>query len=95
MNDWEIALTIEKRQLLEDMIIKWLDNHESAPSAHTMVHFTIYGIDINTDKDTQQFYECSESWNDSERDRKIRSMKVYDLIALAAQVVEISDEKLD
>ena len=41
-----------------------------------------------------QFYESSEGWNDSERDRKLNELSDDQLLGLAQYVIELSMEKI-
>lgn len=81
------------RDKLIVMIKKWLDNHESAPSAHHMVHAIKHGHRPFVPE--PNFYEFREGWNDEERDRKIDELDDDQLFELSLLLIEISDEKLN
>lgn len=75
--------------MLKEQIKSWLDNHESAPSALSMVG-SCCGQDL-----ADHAYELpSEADADDERNQLIDSMTADQLNQLAALIIEISDEKL-
>lgn len=70
---------------------KYLDCHESTPSAHYMVWSIVNG---DSDEKLDYFYNSSEGWNDSHRDEILKNMTDEQLFQLAALALEITMEKL-
>jgi len=82
-------------KLLIDQITKFLDCHESAPSAWVLVKSFHDNIKEVSDSDINMVYERGEGVNDSEREVMLNNLNPTQLMELSALIIEISLEKLE
>ena len=75
------------------MLSKYLDDHESAPSALCMVQSVVKG-DSLTDEECDSIYNSSEGYCDSKREDLVRILTDEQLNELHEMVLEIMLEKV-
>ena len=78
---------MDKDKLIQD-INEWLDDNESAASAHILVRATIYGVYEGFPNDC---YEQGEAWNDEERRKLLNEMDVLALADLYDELIDMDD----
>ena len=81
-------------KVLLDQVTKFLDSHESAPSAWCLVKGFHDNADVS-DADTDLAYSRTEGENDDDRELMLNNLTPDQLMKLTALILEISLEKLE